>query len=154
MPMFDVQIDSFYYNIRAQQYLKVNQDAGPVVYYDVDEFSEDTSYYCTLRVYPISRKQWILGATFLNDFYQVYDLQRNQIGLVASKFVNSNPEQLGHIPPENVDDKLRYYICLYAPLGTIILLQLLRLVIQNSDGLKLNFHHLVSSVDGKPEDNS
>lgn len=72
----------------------VNQDAAPAIIYDDDEMSEDTSFYCTLKIFPSSQERWILGAPFLSDFYQVYDLQRNQVGLVPSKYINSNPEKL------------------------------------------------------------
>ena len=34
-------------------------------------------------------EKWILGTPFLNLFYQVYDMDRNQVGLVPSIYVNN-----------------------------------------------------------------
>jgi len=33
--------------------------------------------------------KWILGTPFLNLFYQVYDMRRNQVGLVPSIYANN-----------------------------------------------------------------
>jgi hypothetical protein len=33
--------------------------------------------------------KWILGTPFLNLFYQVYDMRRNQVGLVPSIYLNN-----------------------------------------------------------------
>ena len=47
---------------------------------------------CTFNMYGTNKKEWILGAPFLNDFYQVYDLDRNQMGLVPNIYVNDGGE--------------------------------------------------------------
>ena len=33
--------------------------------------------------------KWILGTPFMNLFYSVYDMKRNQVGLVPSIYVNN-----------------------------------------------------------------
>jgi hypothetical protein len=44
--------------------------------------------HCQVNLYGMSSKQWILGAPFLSDYYQVYDIKRSQMGLVPSAYVN------------------------------------------------------------------
>ena len=92
MPKIDIRMDSYTYQMRPQNYLKVGQTSDMVVVYEEDEISEEISFFCTLRIFPTLKKQWILGTPFLADFYQVYDLRRNQIGLVPSAYVNNDPE--------------------------------------------------------------
>ena len=47
----------------------------------------------------------MLGSPFLNDFYQVYDLDRNQIGLVPSNYSNPNTDSITVAQADNVDEK-------------------------------------------------
>ena len=46
----------------------------------------------------------MLGSPFLNDYYQVYDMTRNQIGLVPSSYVNPGPNNIAVPNAENVDE--------------------------------------------------
>jgi hypothetical protein len=50
-----------------------------------------------------------------------------------------------------IDEKLRYYIVFYSSLGTFVIMTLVRLLLQNLNGLKLKFHNYMSNVDGAPD---
>jgi hypothetical protein len=58
----------------------------------------------------------VLGSPFLNDYYQVYDIQRNQIGLVPSIYANPSPQNMTVPQADNVDEKFTnvFCLCLYA----------------------------------------
>merc|ERR1711862_958734 len=49
-------------------------------------------------------KRWVLGSPFLNDYYQVYDMTRNQIGLVPSTYTNPSPNAINLPNADNVDE--------------------------------------------------
>ena len=54
---------------------------------DVNEIQ--SSGICSLNIYPSTLATGaVIGTPFLDDYYQVYDMTRNQIGLVPSDFVN------------------------------------------------------------------
>ena len=77
MPKIELRIDSYTYQMRAINYMKLHMSRDQVVVYDENEISEEFMYFCTLKIFPTLKKQWILGTPFLADFYQVYDLRRN-----------------------------------------------------------------------------
>jgi hypothetical protein len=91
-----------------------------------DEQWESVKKYATLKIFPYQNKEWILGLPFLNDFYQVYDMKRNQIGLVPSKYTNNNPELLLQIPPESKDETPRFWIIVMSCFGVFLITFLLR----------------------------
>ncbi len=51
----------------------------------------------------------MLGSPFLNDYYQVYDMTRNQIGLVRSIYM-TNDQTTEIDSPVNVDIKWTKFI--------------------------------------------
>lgn len=59
---------------------------------------------CTFGIYGQKDKRWVLGSPFLNDYYQVYDMTRNQIGLVPSAYTNPSPNAITVPNADNVDE--------------------------------------------------
>ena len=59
---------------------------------------------CTFGIYGQKDKRWVLGSPFLNDYYQVYDMTRNQIGLVPSVYTNPSPNAITLPNADNVDE--------------------------------------------------
>lgn len=59
---------------------------------------------CTFAIYGQKEKRWVLGSPFLNDYYQVYDMTRNQIGLVPSAYTNPSPSAVNLPNADNVDE--------------------------------------------------
>lgn len=59
---------------------------------------------CVFGIYGQMEKRWVLGSPFLNDYYQVYDMTRNQIGLVPTVYVNPSPGQIGSPNAVNQDE--------------------------------------------------
>ncbi len=89
---------------------------------------------CLLNIWAGDNNAIIIGAPFLNDFYQVYDLQRNQVGLVPSIFVNAPNDEgiFASSPPESVDMKKTKPIILWLLVGGWMIAASLRnLVVQN-----------------------
>lgn len=81
--------------------------------------------YLTLRVYPNWKNSMVFGTPFLNDYYQVYDNERNQMGLVPSALVNEEDATLIN-PPYSTDEEFSKDIRLYCSLGFIIVTLILR----------------------------
>lgn len=75
MPKLEIQIDSHIYQVRAQNYLR-QVTPTPVIIFEENKRGYKLSDYCTFRVFPTQKKEWILGQPFLADFYQVYTLDR------------------------------------------------------------------------------
>ena len=67
MPRLSLQIGSHVYLIRPQSYLRVVSPT-PVILFE-DKKLYRLFDYCTFRIFPTHKKQWILGSPFLNDFY-------------------------------------------------------------------------------------
>ena len=72
MPILKFQLDSIVYSTRPRQSLFQEEMEGEM--------------YCTSTLVGEDEGFWILGGAFLNDFYQIYDMKRNQVGLVPSKY--------------------------------------------------------------------
>lgn len=70
MPPLKFQIDSHVYVTRPKQYFLQQEMDG--------------QFFCTSTLVGTQEPEWILGSPFLNDYYQIYDMKRNQVGLVPS----------------------------------------------------------------------
>ena len=71
-----MQIDSSNYLLPAELYV----------------ISKPGSTVCLVNIgvgFDDNNAHWILGTPFLNYFYQVYDLERNQAGLAVSAYVTN-----------------------------------------------------------------
>ena len=88
MPSITFQIGSYLYNLRPEKYTTYKQWTKS----------------CTINLYGTNDDKWVLGAPFLSDWYQVYDLKRSQMGLVPSIYVNNETTPLKQIPPESLDE--------------------------------------------------
>lgn len=88
LPIFHLQLGSYMYQIQPAQY--------------VDRLTDRDL--CVFAIYGQTEKRWVLGSPFLNDYYQVYDMTRNQIGLVPSAYTNPNPSQATVPNAENIDE--------------------------------------------------
>ena len=89
---------------------------------------------CLLNIWAGKNDAIIIGAPFLDDFYQVYDLQRNQVGLVPSIYVNAPNDEgiFASSPPESVDMKKTKPIVLWLLVGGWLIAAFLRnLIMQN-----------------------
>lgn len=91
LPIFHLQLGSYMYMLQAQQYM------------DLVHGWHDGSV-CTFAIYGQKEKRWVLGSPFLNDYYQVYDMTRNQIGLVPSTYTNPSPSAINLPNADNVDE--------------------------------------------------
>jgi hypothetical protein len=125
MPKIELQIDSVVYQVRAQNYLRAVTPT-PRVLFDEHQKSYKLQYYATFRIFPTLKKQWILGSPFLADYYQVYSLDRNQVGLVPSVHANADPEVLAVVAPWSRDDASSQALELASCLGAIVLTILIR----------------------------
>jgi len=81
--------------------------------------------YATFLIFPQKdhgQDSVVLGAPFLNDFYQVYNLEKNTIGLVPS--VNTNPETADNFyyssKPENVEEFDRILVIIICVVALIL----------------------------------
>ena len=93
LPMIHLQLGSFMYKLTPEQYV------------DVQASSTEDESVCSFSIYGQKDARWVLGSPFLNDFYQVYDLDRNQIGLVPSNYSNPNTDSITVAQADNVDEK-------------------------------------------------
>ena len=66
MPKLRIQIDDYIYEIDATSYVK------------------RMGNFCVIQLIGDPEERWILGTPWLNNFYQVYSIDKNQIGLVPS----------------------------------------------------------------------
>lgn len=90
LPVINVQIDSYLYGIRPAVYTRLYATKFLLIdEWDTGDNSTSLDL-CTFNMYGTNKKEWVLGSPFLNDFYQVYDLDRNQVGLVPSAYVNTD----------------------------------------------------------------
>ena len=76
LPDLKIQIDKYIYTIKPDQFVLPLTGYGRVCYINIRDEGTESAH-------------WILGSPFLNQYYQVYDMQRNQQGLVASIYENN-----------------------------------------------------------------
>ena len=99
--------------------------------------------YATFRIFATPHKEWVLGGAFLNDYYQVYSVDRNQVGLVPSTLSNGEPDLLALNPPWSKDDTMANIMELASCLGVVVLTVLIRnTCVQNASSAKVRFHNL------------
>ena len=53
---------------------------------------------CKPAIFASNKHETVLGSPFLNDYYQVYDMNRHQVGLVPSAFANNPTHQNIPVP--------------------------------------------------------
>lgn len=141
MPKIEFQLDSTVYDLRPLSYLKQFAPTSKILF-DENQFSYKLSYYSTFRIFPTHKKQLILGAAFLNDFYQVYTLDRNQVGLVPSTYVNFGEGVLSS-PPWSRDELSSQIMELASCFAAVILTLAIRnTCLQNASRAKVRFHNL------------
>ena len=83
----------------------------------------------------------------------MYEVARNQVGLVPSRYVNVNAEKILQGQAESLDEKYRMLICMYAPLIAFIVIAFIRNVfIQNCCcGIKERFYYYTIGVEDQDE---
>jgi hypothetical protein len=74
-PPLNLQLDGTLYSVPASSYLN---PTGQGDFCHFDSIIMEPMGYSSLR--------WILGNRFLNKFYQVYDMERNHMGLALSEY--------------------------------------------------------------------
>lgn len=71
LPGIAIKLDSYNYHLKPDS---VYEHFGPS---------------CHISLVASYKFETVLGTPFLNDYYQVYDMQRNQIGLVPSIYATA-----------------------------------------------------------------
>lgn len=89
MPDFKMHFDSYIYSIKADRYFYLNKEQKECQF-----------------LLSATTDQTIFGTPFLNYYYQVYDLRRNQIGLVPSIYSNPTDDQLTVEIAKKVNEEL------------------------------------------------
>ena len=158
MPNLQLQVDSYTYYIRPANYITLHASGDSKALYEEDELSDQTEkgdkkVFATFRIFPTAEKKWILGLPFLADFYQVYDIARNQVGLVPSRYVNVNADTILQGQAESLDEKYRMLICLYIPLIAFIIVAFVRnTLIQNCCcGMNRAFYFFTIGIEDQSE---
>lgn len=73
LPPISIQLDQHIYTINPSIYTQEMQASSS----------------CILNIMNLGTDRWILGSPFLNQYYQVYDMARNQMGMVPNIHVNN-----------------------------------------------------------------
>ena len=108
LPHIELFINQFMYTLPPSFYARFNPQISPHC-----EFSFDYS--------AVSDNRWVMGVPFLNNFYQVYDMKRSQVGFVPSIYVNNQKEQTMK-PITNTDNESRKIIIIIS--SVLLLLSL------------------------------
>ena len=87
--------------------------------------------YCIFNMLGTNKPIWILGTPFLNDFYEVYDLKRNQVGLAPSKYTQDMQV------PKNVDETFTKRLLLIVSTVVLITCQSVRNIQHNMKSIKM-----------------
>ena len=117
IPDIKLQIDSFEYVLRSEKFLTSKKI--------------DNKEHCIFNMHGTTKPIWILGTPFLNDFYQVYDLKRNQVGLAPSKYTQNMQV------PKNVDETFTCRLLVVVSLLVLITCQSVRNIQQNIKFVKM-----------------
>ena len=79
-------------------------------------------------------------------------MQRNQVGLVPSIYVNNDPKLLGNTPQENVDEELTTIVILSVTIGVLLIVAILRnFFFHNTTYVRNNFERIMK-VEKKKND--
>eukprot|EP00347_Sterkiella_histriomuscorum_P004811 403359005 len=126
-PSIQVQIDEYIYEIPSSSYMQNYQSACyPMLGVSKNDF-------------------WILGVGFLTNYYQVYDMKRNQIGLVVNKYKTDS------LKVQDLGDK-KTPILVITILGSMLIvgIQILNFkLLQRKADLQLNPINLYSEDDNQ-----
>ena len=76
MPELTWQIGSYMYPMTSDQYLLVDTKRSQ----------------CAFDDYTWEKPEMVLGTPFMNNYYQVYDVKRNQVGFVPSIYANPSAD--------------------------------------------------------------
>ena len=144
MPNIKFQFDVYNFDIRAKKYLDYMEISRRMI--DVNETAN--SGICSLNIYPGAPNSGpVIGTPFLNDYYQVYDQTRNQIGLVPSIYTNPyNDDGLFTSSKiENTREKKERVVLIWLSFGSFFIAFFVRNVFM---------HHIRSVRDAFEEDNN
>jgi hypothetical protein len=107
MPHIKFKFDQYNFDLRPKKYMdymRVESMHTRMVDYNEDH----PTGICSLNIYPSTLATGaVIGTPFLDDYYQVYDQERSQIGLVPSIFTNpyNDDGRFTSSPVENVHAK-------------------------------------------------
>ena len=144
LPNIKFQFDAYNMDLRPKKYLDYMEISRRMV--DVNETA--TSGICSLNIYPGAPNTGaVIGTPFLNDYYQVYDQERNQMGLVPSVFTNPyNDEGLfTSSKTENTREKKERVVLIWLSFGSFFIAFFVRNVFM---------HHMRTVRDAFEEDNN
>ena len=101
LPLMKVDLDGYMYEIPRESFY---QKSGST---------------CKPAIYAYKEDRIVLGSPFLNSYYQIYDMSRNQMALVPSIYMN-NADSMSIKVPTYTEDWIKItFICMLVS-GTIL----------------------------------